>query len=200
MPGLFSDACERNRGPILEVLRHAFADARSVLEIGSGTGQHAVHFAAALPHLVWHASDLPVHHDSIRAWMSDAAVPNLRGPLTLDVNDMPWPVAEVDAIFSANTLHIMDWRSVEALFHGVSQTLTPFGRLVIYGPFTYGDRHTAESNARFDASLRARDPQSGVRDAAAVDALAKAAGLVLLEDVAMPANNRTRVWERHPRG
>lgn len=198
MPGAYSEACERNRGPILDVLRDAFADARHVLEIGSGTGQHAVHFAAGLAHAVWQPSDLPEHHPSIAAWRADGGLPNLRAPLALDVNDADWLPHPVDAIFSANTLHILSWASVEALFRGVARTLTAGGTLAIYGPFRYGGRHTAESNARFDAFLRARDPLSGIRDAESVDVLARAAGLTLVGDVDMPANNRTRVWKKSP--
>lgn len=192
----FSEACERNRGPILDVLLHAFAGCRSVLEIGSGTGQHAVHFAAALPHLVWQTSDLPCNHAGICAWLAEAQAANVLPPLALDVTAHPWPAATYDAVFSANTLHIISWAAVERMFAGVGRVLAQGGTLCIYGPFNYGGRFTSASNARFDAMLRERDPMSGIRDFATVDALARTLGLTLLEDVAMPANNRTLVWRR----
>ncbi|MBX3663572.1 MAG: DUF938 domain-containing protein [Burkholderiales bacterium] len=192
----WSEACERNRGPILEVLREAFAGATRVLEIGAGTGQHAVFFAAALPHLEWQPSDRPEHLPGIAAWREHEGSSNLRPPLALDVDDARWPVGSCDALFSANTLHIMGWPSVENFFRGAGRVLQPGGVLAVYGPFRYGGRHTAPSNAQFDAYLRARDPQSGIRDFEAVDALAAAQGFKLTGDHAMPANNRTLLWRR----
>lgn len=192
----FSAACERNRDPILGVLERAFARCASVLEIGSGTGQHAVYFARALPHLTWHTSDLPACHEGILSWIESEGPDNVRPPLAIDVRAAQWPVASVDAVFSANTLHIMSWESVESMFAGIGRILSPGGTVVIYGPFSYGGSHTAESNARFDAALRARDPASGVRACEAVDELARAQGLRLAADIAMPADNRCLVWER----
>jgi SAM-dependent methyltransferase len=182
------------------VLREAFASARDVLEIGSGTGQHAVYFGQHLPHLVWHATDRLEHHAGIRAWITEAALPNVRMPVALDVCDTPWPVSAVDAAFTANTLHIMDWNAVQALFRGVACVLNVGGTLVIYGPFNYGGRFTSDSNASFDASLRARGVGSGLRDFEAVNALALGIGLILISDNAMPANNRTLVWRRMSSG
>jgi SAM-dependent methyltransferase len=192
----WSEACERNRGPILEVLRGAFAGATRVLEIGSGTGQHAAYFAAALPHLAWQPSDLAANLPGIAAWRDVAALPNLHAPLALDVDAADWPVAAVDGLFSANTLHIMAWASVASFFRGAGRVLEPGGVLAVYGPFSYDGCHTAESNARFDAMLRARDPLSGVRDFAAVCELAAGQGLEFAEDHALPANNRVLVWRR----
>lgn len=192
----YSEACERNREPILGVLRRTFARVTRVLEIGSGTGQHAAYFAAALPHVVWQTSDLPQHHAGIRAWIAESGAANALPPIVLDVNQQDWHCGTVDAIFTANTLHIMSWTSVQALFRGAERELRNGGVLVIYGPFNYGGRYTAQSNARFDEFLRARDPASGIRDFEAVDALAAAAGFRLLEDVPMPANNRALVWTR----
>lgn len=190
----FSESCVQNRDPILAILRPLFADRRHVLEIGSGTGQHAVYFAADLPHLVWQTADVPQHHPGIQAWLEEAAVPNVLPPLALDVNDTAWRSGRYDAVFSANTLHIMGWPEVERFFAGVGAVLEAGGILAVYGPFNYGGRYTSESNARFDAWLKARDPASGVRDFEAVDALARSQGLVLQQDIAMPANNRTLVW------
>jgi cyclopropane fatty-acyl-phospholipid synthase-like methyltransferase len=190
----FSESCVQNRDPILAILRPLFADRRHVLEIGSGTGQHAVYFAADLPHLVWQTADVPQHHPGIQAWLEKAALPNVLPPLALDVNDSAWRSGRYDAVFSANTLHIMGWPEVERFFAGVGAVLEAGGILAVYGPFNYGGRYTSESNARFDAWLKARDPASGVRDFEAVDALARSQGLVLQQDIAMPANNRTLVW------
>jgi SAM-dependent methyltransferase len=190
-----SEACERNRAPILDVLKETFAESRHVLEIGSGTGQHAVYFAAQLPHLIWQTSELPEHHAGIEAWLEDARLGNVPAPLALDVNDPVWPVNAVDAVFSANTLHIISWPAVERMFAGIARVLEPGGTVCIYGPFNYGGRYTSPSNARFDGWLK-RDPLSGIRDFESVDALAAAHGLVLGRDFAMPANNRCLVWRR----
>ena len=190
-------ACDRNRDPILEVLREHFADRRRVLEIGSGTGQHAVYFARAMPWLQWQASDVADNLPGIRAWLDEARLPNTPAPLALDVLQ-PWPVVRADAVFTANTLHIMGWNGVQAFFRGVGQVLAdaPGGTLVAYGPFSYGGDYTSDSNREFDAWLKARDPQSGIRDFEAVDALAGEAGLRLEADIAMPANNRCLAWRR----
>ncbi|NLG59492.1 MAG: DUF938 domain-containing protein [Gammaproteobacteria bacterium] len=188
-------SCERNRGPILDVLRMHFAGRRRVLEIGSGSGQHAVHFAQAMPWLRWQASDLPGSLPGIRAWLGDARLPNTPAPLALDVLQ-PWPPLEADAVFTANTLHIMGWDGVEAFFRGAGRLLAAAGggTLVAYGPFNYQGRYTSDSNREFDGWLKERNPDSGIRDFEAVDGLARVAGLRLAEDVAMPANNRCLVW------
>ncbi len=189
----FAPACERNREPILAVLREHFADRRQVLEIGSGTGQHAVHFAGALPHLRWQASDCVPNLPGICRWIDEAALPNTPPPLELDVAST-WPQQRYDAFFSANTLHIMGWTEVEQLFTRLPEVAQPGAVLTIYGPFNYDGRFTSESNAAFDASLRAADPKRGIRDFEAVDALAVSNGFALLRDQAMPANNRCLVW------
>jgi hypothetical protein len=191
----WSPACERNREPILAVLRKHFADRRRVLEIGSGTGQHAVHFAAALPQLQWQASDLAENLPGIRAWLDEAALPNTPAPLALDVNE-GLPGSEYDAIFTANTLHIMGWPEVVRLFEALPGASSADALLVAYGPFNYEGRFTSESNAAFDASLRAGDPRRGIRDFESVDALARSAGFDLLEDAPMPANKRCICWQR----
>ena len=188
-------SCERNREPILAVLRQHFADRRRVLEIGSGTGQHAVFFAAALRQLEWQASDRADCLPGIRAWRDEAALPNLPAPIALDVGG-PWPSQRYDAVFSANTLHIMSWQEDERLFAGLPDVMTDDAKLVVYGAFNYGGRFTSESNAAFDAWLKARGAHQGIRDFEAVDALARRAGLHLVEDRAMPANNRCLNWQR----
>ena len=196
MSKLFSLACERNREPILMVLRDAFADCKRVLEIGSGTGQHAVFFATQLPHLVWQTSDLKCNHPSIIAWQQEAGLTNVRPPLALDANR--WTdsatTGKFDAVFSANTCHIMAWPEVAAMFAGIGQVLSRSGVVCIYGPFNYSGRFTSASNAQFDASLKRQAPHMGIRDVETMDALAAAQKLVLQADHAMPANNRLLVW------
>lgn len=184
----FSEASERNRGPILAVLKRIFKERRHVLEIGSGTGQHAAYFSAELPHLVWQASDVAENLPGIREWVSDPP------PIELDV-EKEWPALDIDAVFSANTCHIMSWPQVQMLFAGVGELLPSGGVLALYGPFHYGGSHTSQSNARFDAMLRSRDPASGLRDVHELIPLADTAGLHLQEDNPMPANNRLLVFK-----
>jgi SAM-dependent methyltransferase len=190
----FSEACERNQHPILGVLWEAFSDRTVVLEIGSGTGQHAAHFARHLRHLTWQPSDLAENIPGIRLRLALAALPNLRDPIVLDIDDAAWPGA--DALFTANTLHIVSWPRVERLFEGAGTLLPAGGVLAVYGPFNYGGVHTSESNARFDAMLRARDPRSGIRDFEQVNELAERQGFALREDRQLPANNRALVWRK----
>lgn len=193
-----SEACERNRDPILAVIQPILSRCRAVLEIGSGTGQHAVYFAARMPHLLWHTSDRVENHPGIRLWLEEARLDNLPPPLFLDVVAMPWPAPAVDAVFSANTAHIMRWREVEALFAGVGALLPEGGAFLLYGPFNYNGQYTSDSNREFDTRLKSRDPLGGLRDFEAVDRLANQAGLRLMQDFAMPANNRLLYWERRP--
>ena len=192
----FSEACERNKGPILAVLESELAASTRVLEVGSGTGQHALHFAAHLPHLIWQPSELAENLPALAARIRDEGLANLRAPLALDVRDDPWRVSPVDAVFSANTLHIMAWEAVGEFFRGVATVLEAPGMLCVYGPFRFGGRHTSDSNAEFDRYLKARDGDSGIRDFEALDALAVAHRLSFAADHAMPANNRTLVWRR----
>lgn len=193
----YSEACERNREPILAVLQTVFADRRRVLEIGSGTGQHAAAFAAALPHLLWQCSDCAPNLPGISQWLAEAALPNTPPPLAVDVND-GLPAARFDAVYTANTLHIMRWSEVQRLFAALPAVLEPGARLVVYGPFNRGGHFTSASNAAFDQALRAGDPGRGIRDFEAVNTLAEATGLVLEHDHAMPANNRCIVWRQTP--
>lgn len=189
----FSPACERNREPILAVLRRHLADCRTVLEVGSGTGQHAVHFAAALPHLRWQASDRPGQLEGIRAWLDEAGLANTPPPLALDVR--AWPPLRADAVFTANTLHIMAWTEVEALFAALPAVLAGPRRLLVYGPFLVDGEPAAASNLAFDADLRSRAPHMGLRRLADVDALAARAGLVRRARHDLPANNLCLCWE-----
>ncbi len=189
----FSAACERNRDPILEVLRTAFADRRDVLEIGSGTGQHAAHFGRHLPHLRWHSSDQAANLPGIRQWLDEAALPNSPPPFPLDI-DGPWPARRFDAAFSANTLHILSWPQVERLFRQLPTVLEDDAIVVFYGPFNVDGQATSPGNAAFDAALRAAAPHRGLRDVAAVGALAQASGLTGLQQRLLPANNRCLIW------
>jgi cyclopropane fatty-acyl-phospholipid synthase-like methyltransferase len=186
----FSEACERNKAPILEVLRVAFADRTQVLEIGSGTGQHAVHFAAHLAHLTWHPTEQLTYLADLAARVKLEGARNLRPPTVLDVRQTVWPVRNADAIYSANTLHIMSWAEVEAMFRGIDTVLSPQGVLCIYGPFRYAGRYTSDSNRDFDRMLKERDPLSGLRDMTEVGALAGRHALRLRSDHDLPANNR----------
>ena len=194
-----SDACERNKEPILGVLRVRFAGRAQVLEIGSGTGQHAVHFARHLPHLIWQPTEQLIHLSDLAARIRLEGGANLRTPTVLDVHQAVWPTRSVDAVFTANTLHIMAWTGVCALYRGVAEVLAPGGVMCVYGPFRYGGEYTSESNRAFDRMLRERDPLSGIRDIEALRELAAPYGLFLVEDHDLPANNRLLVFEKEPR-
>ena len=191
----FSPSCERIREPILALLQEYFQELTTVLEIGSGTGQHAVYFAEALPHLTWQTSDRTENLPTINAWLDDCRLPNTPMPLELDVNEA-WPSQRFDAVFTANTLHILSWSEVESLFTHLADVMADLAKLVIYGPLNYGGRFTSDSNAQFDLWLKARGSHQGIRDFEAVVELASRIELCLIEDRAMPNNNRCLVWQR----
>jgi cyclopropane fatty-acyl-phospholipid synthase-like methyltransferase len=191
----YAPACERNREPILEVLKGYFSDRKQVLEVGSGTGQHAVFFAAGMPWLTWQTADLGENLPGIRLWLEEAGLANLPPPIELQAAG-PWPKGPYDAVFSANTLHIMGWADVQKLFAGLDGVMAKDAVLAVYGPFNYGGKFTSDSNAQFDVWLKQRSAASGIRDFEAVNALAQSIGLNLVADHAMPANNRTLVWRR----
>jgi cyclopropane fatty-acyl-phospholipid synthase-like methyltransferase len=190
----YSESCDQNRAPILEILRLELADRSRLLELGSGTGQHAVYFAPEFPDLIWQTSDVAGLHAGIVAWLREAGSTNILPPLALDVCRDRWPDSSYDAVFSANTVHIMAWPEVECLFEGIGRVLEDGGVFCLYGPFNYEGRYTSASNARFDDWLKQRDPSSGIRDIEALDGLAQLAGMQLKKDYEMPANNRTLVW------
>jgi hypothetical protein len=192
----FSQACENNKRPILAVLQPAFAAVDHVLEVGSGTGQHAAFFAEAMPWLIWQPSDRTENLPGIRAWCEAAGLGNLKQPVVLDVTDAHWPIAHTAAVFSANTAHIMSWMAVELFIAGVGARVRSGGIFCLYGPFNYAGRYTSASNAQFDAWLKDRDPLSGIRDFEAIERLAHAAGFTLIADHPMPANNRALVWRK----
>jgi len=193
----YSQACENNKQPILEKLIEAFSDTQQVLEIGSGTGQHASFFGGHLPHLHWQTSDLSVNHEGINQWINDSGCTNVSAPIELDLNES-WSLSEkgliVDGLYTANTLHIVSWNLVVKFFAGISENLNTNAKVCIYGPFNYDGKFTSESNASFDLWLKDRDPNSGIRDMEAILSLAEEAGLSLLDDHAMPANNRLLVF------
>lgn len=196
-----SPASVRNREPILEVLRPRLPASGLVLEIASGSGEHAVHLARALPQLEWQPTDREdAALASIAAWRAEAALPNLRAPLRLDVTEEPWPAelvaGSVAAIFCANMVHISPWRASEALFAGAGRLLAEGAPLFTYGPYRFDGRFTAPSNEAFDQSLRSRDPSWGVRDVAELRALGERSGLVLEETIEMPANNHVLLFRR----
>jgi len=192
----FSQSCENNKHPILEILSSAFEKQKHVLEIGSGSGQHAVYFSKNLPFLTWQTSDLLINHKGINHWIDTYPTSNIRRPLTIDLAKKKSLEENVDAIFSANTLHIISWPLVQNFFNIVKEHLLPNGVLCIYGPFNYKGKYTSESNANFDLWLKARDKRSGIRDFEAVCQLASKVGLSLIGDVEMPANNRILIFKK----
>jgi cyclopropane fatty-acyl-phospholipid synthase-like methyltransferase len=192
----YSAACDRNQGPILEVLQQWLLQPGVVLEIGSGTGQHAVHFAQHLPQVTWQPTDCAENVATIQARIRQASLGNLHEPLELDVLNLPWAVRSARYVFSANTAHIMSWSAVEAMFAGIETVLPTGGHLLIYGPFNRDGEFTSESNLRFDQMLRVRDPNSGIRDDVAMMALAERHGLSFAAEYSMPAENRMLVWTR----
>ncbi|PLW82095.1 methylase [Kineobactrum sediminis] len=195
-PPPFSRARENNKQPILEHLRNIFTAPATVLEIGTGTGQHAEYFATALPHLLWQPSDHPDNLWQCEQRLQEAALPNIAPPLGLDVGAAKWPLAEANAAFSANTAHIMAWPEVQAMFRGLARVLTAGAPFCLYGPFNYGGRFTSESNQAFDAHLRAQAAHMGIRDRDDLIHLAQEVGIALEADHPMPANNRLLVWRQ----
>ena len=192
----FSESCERNKQPILSVIETLLETKQSLLEIGSGTGQHATFFAEQLPHITWHTSDRLENHGDIHLWIDDSPATNIKTPIQLDVFENKWPEQHFDAVFSANTAHIMSWQAVQSLFKGVGNILQKHGFFMLYGPFNYNGKFTSKSNENFQRWLKSVDPQRGIRDFEAVDLLAKNAAMKLLQDYEMPANNRILVWQK----
>jgi len=190
----FCQSCENNKEPLLAILKPLLGTRQALLEIGSGSGQHAAFFAARLPKLQWQSSDIAAHHASIEAWID--GIDNALAPISLDVDGDDWPRRQYDGAFSANTAHIMHWPSVVHMFKGVAGILQPGGVFALYGPFNYANAYTSPGNECFDRSLRATDTGMGIRDFEVIAELADSVGLRLLADHAMPANNRTLVWQR----
>lgn len=192
----FSQACENNKVPILEVLQRYLTQPGSVLEVGSGTGQHAVFLSGKLPHVQWQPSDVANNLPGIHAWREEASHANLASPITFDVTQSTELPSPHDHLFSANTLHIMSWPSVESFFALLPTLVNPSGYVFFYGPFKYNGDFTSPSNANFDLWLKERGSHQGIRDFEAIAELAERAGLQLVEDVRMPANNQILVWQK----
>ena len=192
----YAEACDRNQGVIFSVIEPLLSRSKAVLEIGSGTGQHAIYFAKRLPHLIWYTSDLEENHLGIKLWLEEAHLPNTRPPAILDVNQSIWPMLNIDAVFSANTAHIMHWDAVEKFFQGVGDMLPSGGLFMLYGPFNYNGGYTSQSNERFDRWLKTEDPMSGIRNFEDLDELADKSSMKLINDYSMPANNRVLHWQK----
>lgn len=192
----YAESCDQNRDAILRVIEPLLSDTKKLLEIGSGTGQHAVYMGGKLPHLHWYTSDRPEYLAGIRMWLDEALLPNVHGPYELDVQQVNWPEIGFDAVFSANSAHIMHESMVEAMFAGIGVRLPGSGLFLLYGPFNYNGQFTSESNARFDVWLKQRDPFSGIRDFERLNHLASQFGMELVADFSMPENNRTLVWQK----
>ena len=190
----YAEYAARNAAPILEILEREFGSASRVLEIGSGTGQHAVAFAAAMDHLHWQTSDLDENHAGIRAWVDDSGIDNIAPPLSMDVRDAAVENDIYDAVFSSNTAHIMGIDAVEKMFALVGEALRPCGVFCLYGPFRQGGEFNTMSNANFDANLRQRDVVMGIRDIEKLDEFALAVGLQRVRFYAVPSNNNVAVW------
>jgi len=191
----YAESAARNAQPILEVLRHELRECRDVLEIGSGTGQHAVRFATELSHLDWQTSDLEENHESILAWLSEAGLSNVRAPLTLDVTRSNIDT-QYDAVFSANTAHIMSFAAVRRMFALAGEVLRPKGVFCLYGPFRRNGEFDTQSNAAFDANLRSRNSTMGIRNLEDLDKLAAERALQRVSLYAAPANNRVVIWQK----
>ncbi len=195
----FSESCVQNHIPIIRIIKPLLAACETVLEVGSGTGQHAVYFAAEMPYLTWYTSDRQQNHSGIQQWLDEAMLDNIKPPIALDVCDQEaWQSLDksFDAIFSANTLHIMSAPQVECFFAEATAVLKPQALLIVYGPFNYQGNYTSESNARFDGWLKQQNPHSAIRDSEWLDELAEKSAMKRIQDYAMPANNRILVWQK----
>jgi len=196
----FSDSCVQNQREICSVLLTLLIDSKHVLEIGSGTGQHAVYFAERLRHLIWQTSDQKQYHQGISLWLDEAGLDNTRAPFSLDVSKDNWPelntIQPIDALFSANAVHIMSWDNVLDYFRHGTKLLEKNGLFLLYGPFNYNGEYTSESNASFDQWLKVRDLESGIRDFEALDELANKNSMKLTHDIEMAANNRILCWNK----
>lgn len=186
----YSESCDQNKDVILSVISPLFFSLSNVLEIGSGTGQHAIYFAGKMPHLTWHTSDCQSYLDGINMWLADTGLTNVLPPLELDVSRSQWPQLEVDAVFTANSIHIMQQQDVVNLINGVGKLLKQGGSFVIYGPFNYNGLYTSKSNESFDQWLKDRDPLSGVKNFEEIESMANSNNMQLVTDYEMPANNR----------
>ena len=192
----YAESCDQNRDAIFAVIQPLLSNSNSVLEIGSGTGQHAVYFSEKLPHLIWHTSDRKENIAGIKLWLDENGGKNTPRPIELDVTQEVWPDISCDTIFTANTCHIMNQQSVDAMFNCIGSLIPDGGQLIIYGPFNYNRQYTSDSNERFDQWLKSRDPESGIRNFEDLNILAEKTGMRLVDDYQMPANNRILHWRK----
>lgn len=193
----FAESCEQNKLPILKVLEQYLSDKNHLLEIGSGTGQHAVFFSQQFPHITWQTSDQKQYHDGIHLWIDESNLDNVKYPLEIEVCK-PWPELEkMDVIYSANTTHIMSWEDVKCFFEGVGNTLKLGGHFILYGPFNFNNQFSSDSNAQFDKRLKERDPLSGIRNFEDLCILGEQNGLHFEDNIEMPVNNRILVWVKN---
>jgi len=196
----FSESCEQNKTAILDIIKPILSASNSVLEIGSGTGQHAVYFAQKMPHLQWYTSDRHDALNGIQMWLdefqAEGGLQNVHSPVSLNVSQLQWPDLNVDAIFTANTLHIMSWPEVQLFFQRAPEVMNPAGLILAYGPFNYQRQYTSDSNRQFDSWLKSRNPESGIKDFSELNELALNNGLKILADYEMPANNRILLWRK----
>ena len=192
----YAESCDQNRDVILSIIYPLLQDSVSVLEIGSGTGQHAVYFSKKLPHLTWNTSDCSEYIDGINLWLSEARFENLPQPIELDVMQKKWPEIMFDTVFTANTCHIMSQQSVDVMFKNAGKKLPKKGQFIIYGPFNYNQQYTSVSNEEFDRWLKSRDSESGIKNFEDLNKLADQVGLQLIGDYEMPANNRILHWRK----
>lgn len=194
----FSESCEQNKAAILDIIKPILSTSSSVLEIGSGTGQHALYFARQMSHLQWYTSDRHDALNGIQMWLdefqSEGGLQNVHSPVSLDVTQSQWPELSVDAVFTANTLHIMSWPEVMSFFQRVPEVMNADGFIIAYGPFNYHGQYTSDSNRQFDSWLKSRNPESGIKDFSQLNELALNNGLKILADYEMPANNRILLW------
>lgn len=191
----FSPSADRNKEFILSTLRQELAADQLVLEIGSGTGQHACYFAAALPNVIWQPTELKQNIPGIDSWMDEQNLENILEPKALDVDVHPWPVTHANVCFTCNTFHIVGMPSVRSIFEGCNTVLRDGGKLCVYGPFAIDGQHTSAGNQQFDQQLRTSNPNSGVRDLSELDAIAQQLGFNAYRSITMPANNLFVVWE-----
>ena len=192
----YAGSCDQNKDPILAVLKEILVDKHEVLEIGTGTGQHAIYFAEKIPHITWQCSDQVQYHQGIHLWLNEVDLDNLFPPLALNVTEDSWPEKQYDALYSANVTHIMHWNNVVDFFTQGAKCLKTGGKMICYGPFNYSGQYTSDGNAQFDRHLKTGDPLSGIRDVDDLTTLATENGLTLINDYDMPANNRILLWQK----
>lgn len=192
----YSQACENNKAPILAVLKTIWSDPCEILEIGGGTGQHAVYFSQYLPQLSWQVSDQTEYLPGIQSWLDEYPRTNLKAAIQLDINDQPWPLTRLQGVFTANTLHIISWEEVETLFQRLGDYLLPEAKFICYGPFNKQGQFTSDSNERFEQWLKDRDPKSGIRDIDDLKKLAAQQAIILIDEIEMPANNKILIWQK----